>query len=173
MKIIQGLAVLMLGVSGTVMADECRGLLHDTASHSDASGGQLAAMVAELTAIFSRHPPDSEECSSAATVLSKLMNSTVIGGKRLEKPRPLDVSEAQAQLTEAQDDAATRDRLNELKSETTDPNVQLLVEAVVLESQGLHSARDLKVQDLRQRLASAAQRPATKTAEAASHTGQQ
>ena len=166
MKIIQGLAVLMLGVSGTVMADECRGLLHDTVSHSDASGGQLAAMFAELTAIFSRHPANSEECSSAATVLSKLMNSTVIGGKRLEKPRPLDV-------TEAQEDAATRDRLNELKSETTDPNVQLLVEAVVLESQGLHSARDLKVQDLRQRLASAAQRPATKTAEAASHTGQQ
>lgn len=150
-------AAVLLGifcVGGAVVAEEpaCQGLQSVLESHAQAPDSEIVQLLTALAAIVLRHEPSKEECSSVRTVMDELINPTKHGGKRLEDDKPVDINQANSQLAQAQADTEVRQRLELLKSQTTDPRMQLLVEAVVLDSEDYYSARELKIQALRKQL---------------------
>ena len=91
-------------------------------------------------------------CSSLTSVWAKVTKQKKIGGRQLEKERPLNPAEAQANLAAAQKDPAIRARLDRLATEIPDQNVRMVYEAAILDEEGFYAARDLKIQQLQQAL---------------------
>ena len=158
MKIAAAAAALLTLTVGTAMAteDQCVGLRKLTESRTAATGSPLSAklidMLTGIAALLSRHETTGEQCASLFTVISQLVNGRKHGGNRLEEDEPLDVRQAQAQLGEAEQDADIRSLLGRAKSSSDDRNIQLILEAAVLDSEGLNSARDLQIQTVREQL---------------------
>jgi hypothetical protein len=89
-------------------------------------------------------------CSSLASVWAKVKSQKKVGGRQLEKDRPLNPAEAQANLAAAQKDPAIRARLERAAKEIPDQNVRMVYEAAILDEEGFYAARDLKIQLLQQ-----------------------
>lgn len=89
-------------------------------------------------------------CSSLTSVWAKVTKQKKVGGRQLEKERPLNPAEAQANLAAAQKDPAIRARLERAAKEIPDPNVRMVYEAAILDEEGFYAARDLKIQQLQQ-----------------------
>jgi hypothetical protein len=89
-------------------------------------------------------------CSSLTSVWAKVTKQKKVGGRQLEKERPLNPAEAQANLAAAQKDPAIRARLERAAKEIADPIVRLVYEAAILDEEGFYAARDLKIQQLQQ-----------------------
>jgi hypothetical protein len=122
-------------------AQKCVGLVQNQASAPRA----LAAFIDSLLAL---NPP----CGSAKAVLARVVSRDKTGGRKLEADRPLDLARAQANLDAALRDPAVRARLDKARTETADANVLLAYEATILDDEGFYDARDLKLQQLLQRL---------------------
>jgi hypothetical protein len=157
-KISVGLAVLFLVVGGSAIAQEtqCLGLRKLIDSRTTLAGAPMSAKISELLSgigvLLGKRTTTSDECSSLSTVLSQLVNGRKHGGKRLEEDKPLDIGQAQLQLGEAEHDSGIHERLEQVKTETANQNIQLLLQAAILDSEGLNSARDLQIQKLQEQL---------------------
>ena len=101
-----------------------------------------------VKSFYSTAPP----CASAKTVTDKLFNQEKKGGRGLEADKPLDLKEAQANLDSALKNPEIRARMEKARRDITDGNVRLAYEAAILDDEGFYSARELKIQQLLQRL---------------------
>ena len=92
------------------------------------------------------------ECASFRTVMGKVAGRETTAGRRLEKDRPFNPGAAQANVDKALRDPGVRKRIEALRTEVPDDTVRLLHEAVVFDEEGYYDARELRIQQLRQRL---------------------
>ena len=139
-----GVAVLVLVASvlpvGSAGAAECVGL-------AAIAAGSVATGV---DTVSKKDGPPLAECGSLTSVLKKVARQGKVGGRQLDKDRPLNVAEAEANLAAARRNAALRRRLDRIATEVQDPAVRLAYEAAVLDEEGFYAARDLKIQQLQQ-----------------------
>jgi CHASE2 domain-containing sensor protein len=91
-------------------------------------------------------------CGSFLSVIGKLMGRDVTAGRRLETDRPFNPAAAQANVEKALRDPAVRKRIEALRRDVLDETVRLMYEAVVFDEEGYYDARELRIQQLRQRL---------------------
>jgi hypothetical protein len=91
-------------------------------------------------------------CGSLTSVASKILNRARIGGRKLEQERPLNVAEAQANVDTALRDGAVRQRIEQVGRDVKDANARLVYEAAIFDEEGFYSARDLRIQQLSERL---------------------
>ena len=91
-------------------------------------------------------------CASFRTVIGKVIGRDMTAGRRLEKDRPFNPAAAQANEEKALRDPEVRKRIAALRREVPDETVRLLYEAVVFDEEGYYDARELRIQQLRQRL---------------------
>jgi hypothetical protein len=87
-------------------------------------------------------------CGSLTTVWGKITRQGKTGGRQLEKDRPLNVAEAEANLATALKNPVVRERLDRVAMEVDDPGARLVYEAAILDEEGFYAARDLKIQQL-------------------------
>jgi len=124
--------------SGPAGAAECVGL-------AAIGGGPLGAGVQDAS---KKDGPPLADCGSLTSVLKKVARQGKVGGRQLEKDRPLNVAEAEANLATARRNPAVRRRLERVAAEVQEPAVRLAYEAAVLDEEGFYAARDLKIQQL-------------------------
>ena len=122
-------------------AQNCRGLLDIPATASSA-----------LTAFIKSLSDTNAACGSVKVVLSRVVSREKTGGRKLEPDKPLDVRKAQANLDAALRDPEIKARVDRARVEIKDENVLLAYEAAVFDEEGYYDARDLKIQQLQQRL---------------------
>lgn len=96
--------------------------------------------------------PEQSECSALVSVFDLLANDPKPGGRKLEENRPFNPQAAQADLAKAQADPEVRQRLDKVRKQISDPNRRLLYEAAILDEEGYYSARDLRINQLKQQL---------------------
>ncbi len=127
--------------STSANAQNCRGLLDIPATASSA-----------LTAFITSLSDTNAACGSVKVVLSRVVSREKTGGRKLEPDKPLDLKKAQANLDAALRDPEIRARVDKARAEIKDENVLLAYEAAVFDEEGYYDARDLKIQQLQQRL---------------------
>lgn len=134
--------ILFLSCTGLAQAEVC------PFKASSNSTGRFKA----LAALFETAPARGAPCGSLAAVLHRLSHRSVEGGRRLEKDRPFDPVEAQANMDLALQDLEIRTRIENIRSEVEDENVRLVYEAAIYDDEGYYDARELVIQRLRQKL---------------------
>jgi len=104
----------------------------------------------EQTQVNAKFKADSSlaSCSSLKTVMAKIAGRKRTGGRGLEKDKPFNLAEAQANLAAAQKNPTVQERLARVAKEVDDPEARLVYEAAVLDEEGFYAARDLKIQQL-------------------------
>jgi hypothetical protein len=122
-------------------AQNCRGLLDIPATASSA-----------LTAVIKSLSDTNAACGSVKVVLSRVVSREKTGGRKLEPDKPLDLNKAQANLDAALRDPEIKARVDKARAEIKDESVLLAFEAAVFDEEGFYDARDLKIQQLQQRL---------------------
>lgn len=137
------LALLVLSWTWSASADaqSCRGLLDIPATASSA----LAAVIKSLS-------DTNAACGSVKVVLSRVVSREKTGGRKLEPDKPLDLKKAQANVDAALRDPEIKARVDKARAEIKDETVLLAFEAAVFDEEGFYDARDLKIQQLQQRL---------------------
>lgn len=94
-------------------------------------------------------PWKTTNCSALLRILRMAGGAPVSGGRKLENDKPLDVAAAERELAQARaDNSVAAELATELEGET-DPVRRMLLEAAVLQDNGLYLARDLLVMRLR------------------------
>jgi hypothetical protein len=91
-------------------------------------------------------------CGSWTTVVGRILRTDRPGGRRLENERPLDVREAQRNLDSALKSPEVREKMEQLRREVQDDNLRLAYEAAILDDEGYYLARDLRIQQLSERI---------------------
>ena len=91
-------------------------------------------------------------CGSAKVVLARVINREKTGGRKLEPDKPLDLKKAQDNLEAALKDPAIKARIDKARADIKDENVLLAYEAAVFDDEGYYDARELKIQQLLQRI---------------------
>ena len=123
-------------------AQKCVGLLEIP------TGATSNAIKAFIKSFNDTQPP----CGSGKVVLSRVINREKTGGRKLEPDTPLDPKKAQANLDAALKDPGIKARLDKARAEIKDENVLLAYEAAVFDDEGYYEARELKIQQLLQRI---------------------
>lgn len=129
-------ATLLLTASVPAMAQDCQGL-------QDVQQASLQRI---------RDDKAQTECGSLMSVIDRLLNTRKAGGRKLEEDRPFNAQAAQADLAKAKADPEVRQRLDKINKEVADPTRRLVYEAAVLDEEGYYSARDLRINQLKQQL---------------------
>ena len=101
-----------------------------------------------VSSFLAKKPP----CGSAKLVLQKIGGRAVAGGRKLEPEKPLDMRQAQQDLELALKDPEVRKLMERAEREIPDINVRLAYEASILDDNGFYGARELKLQQLLQRI---------------------
>lgn len=136
--------ILFLALAGAcmpAMAQRCQGLL-------EAKATAPSAVQALVTAL---HGSDAA-CGSIKVIVDRMFNRKRSGGRRLEDDRPFDEPKAQANLEAALREPAVRARIDQGRKDITDETALLAYEAAVFDEEGFYGARDLRVQQLQQRV---------------------
>jgi hypothetical protein len=143
MKRLDKICLLMvLGWTSCAGAKECAGLV--------ALKGQLSSSVQSS---YQTSPAKAlPACTASVGVYDKVMRRAKRGGTRLEDEKPFDRAEAEANLRAALSDPAVKTRLAELHREVKDDNTRLFFEAAIFDEESFYGARDLRIQELQQRL---------------------
>ena len=136
--------IILLGAARTYAGEECVGLSNIVKDKSPSS-----TLVQSLTTWLSG---DTADCSSLTSVADKLIQRNKTSGKRLEKEKPFDPKEAEANLKTALADPAIQARLNKLKQDVPDENGRLFLEAAILDEEGYYPARELRIQQLLEKM---------------------
>lgn len=139
--------LLALGWAGCAGAKDCIGL-----RELQNQKPRVASMAKEASSVLERNVAQAPACSALQGVLTQVANNEKRGGRRLEEEKPLDPAEAQADLRTALDDPALKSRLAALQREIKDDTTRLFFEAAVFDEEGHYGARDLRIQELQQRL---------------------
>ena len=120
--------------------------------------GKLPDSVVERIRVMARRMemlsvPSGMECADLGKILSKLVNSGVQAGKKLEHDQPFNSAAAQAELDQAlQQNPELKSQLDALRSAVTDDYERMLYEAALLQSNSLYGARDLRLQQFIQQV---------------------
>lgn len=136
-------ALTVSSLSLPVHAQKCIGLLD-----IEVRAGASHALVAFIKSFAASKPP----CGSGKAVLSRVVSRDKTGGRKLEPEKPLDSRKAQANLDAALKDPGIKARIDQARAEISDENVLLAHEAAILDDEGYYDARELKIQQLLQRL---------------------
>ena len=136
--------LVLLGTMSGVGARECAGLADLRSQYAFAARIQSAYGGTGSQAL--------PGCSSSRSVLAKLMGNVKRGGTNLEPEKPFDPVAAQANLQEAMNDPEIKQHLAELRVEIKDEDTRLFFEAALFDEEGFYGARDLRIQQLQQRL---------------------
>jgi hypothetical protein len=91
-------------------------------------------------------------CGSISTVVAKIINRNRTSGRKLEDDKPLNLAEAQKNLAAAMRDPNVRRRIEQSRRNIQDENLRLVYEAAILDEEGYYHARDLRVQQLSERV---------------------
>jgi hypothetical protein len=138
------LLVAVLAVPGQVHA-QCP-------SFGAVSGFSKEQLRSGLPSLHDTAKAGGSACGSFLTVIGKLISRDVTAGRRLEKDRPFNPAAAQADVDAALRNPDVRKRIDALRREVPDETVRLMYEAVVFDEEGYYDARELRIQQLRQRL---------------------
>jgi hypothetical protein len=119
-------------------------------------GGLPASVVERIRTLARRTEgapvPGGVACTALGNVLSRLVNGSFQGGKKLHDDKPLDVAAAQAELEQAlQQNPEFKAQLDGLRDAVPDEQERMLYEAALLQSNNLYGARDLRLQQLMQK----------------------
>lgn len=131
------IATLVLPASLTAMAQDCKGL-------QDLPGNYVKMKESVGNA------PALADCGSLKSVFDRLSSTRKVGGRKLEEDRPFNAQTAQADLAKAQSDPEVRPRLEKVRKEVADPTTRLVYEAAILDEEGYYSARDLRINQIKQ-----------------------
>lgn len=101
-----------------------------------------------IRSFLSSNPP----CASAKVVAYKLVNREKTGGRKLQGDKPLDLKKAQANLDLALKNPELKGRIEKAHRDIIDENARLAFEAAIFDEEGYYDARELKIQQLLQRL---------------------
>lgn len=142
-------ATLLLLGSAAAQADKCVGLEKFAA---EKPGLSAKPAFLQLKAAGEAPPPAGVDCSSLTSVFKRVVDGTRPGGRKLEDDKPFDRAEAQANLDKALQDPEIRAQLDKLQHDVPDETTRLLYEAAVLDSEGFYNARELRIQQLREKL---------------------
>jgi hypothetical protein len=91
-------------------------------------------------------------CGSLTSVFKRLVAGKRPGGRRLEGEKPFNPAEAQANVQAALGDADVARKLELMRTEVQDENLRLAYEAAIFDEEGFYAARDLRIQQLSERL---------------------
>jgi hypothetical protein len=116
------------------------------------SQGKPTALLDSVQQLVSQGKTGDVECASILAVAKAAFSPHPKAGRRLEDQKPFDPAAAQANLEAAQRDPDTGKRLAELRGQVKDEALLLYMEAAVLDEDGFYPARDLRIQQLQQRL---------------------
>lgn len=148
MKRVATICLLLMLASGGAAARECVGL-RTLQSSIPKAPSLMASIRALLGSSKGGHLPP---CSAINGVLGKMNNQAVPGGTGLEPKQAFNPAAAQTNLSKALADPAIKARLTELQGPGMDEDTRLFFEAALFEDEGFYGARDLRVQQLRERL---------------------
>ncbi len=101
---------------------------------------------AMLTNAFSSH------CSGLLSVFKRLASNKKIGGRELEKDKPLDRAAAQQEVDGATTDPKLKAELDQIKATEPDELRRLALEAALFDENLLYAARDLRIEEIRSKL---------------------
>lgn len=130
-------AGLLAGIASVSAAQDCTGL---TKILKDAPQ-QLQAV-----------NPQGASCASLTSVMGLVIHRNKTGGRRLEEKKALNVTAAQAEVNKALADSKIRAKVDKLKQQVPDEQVRLYLEAAIFDEEGYYGARDLRVQQLAEKL---------------------
>lgn len=136
---------LLLTVAGLCAGEECKGLSELQKAKRQTGEEFFKSIYAWATAA-------SVDCSSFSSVVAKVVHDNPTSGKRLEKEKPFDPKEAEANLNTALADPAIQARLNKLKQAVPDENGRLFLEAAIFDEEGYYPARELRILQLREKM---------------------
>ena len=139
------LCVLVLGIAATASSwAQSPGAVCDVESSKAQMAGSDAGL---LQALFAK-PFTGARCDSVRAVFRQLSNRRVLGGRKLEPDKPLDVAAAREQRATAAGDAAFVAALAQESEGETEPRRRKLIEAAMLHEHGYVRARDFALQEL-------------------------
>jgi len=128
-------------LSPAALAQKCVGLMQIPPNAS-------SSLIAFFNSFMASNPP----CGSGKAVLNRIVSRDKTGGRKLEPDKPLDTKKAQANLDAALADPAIKARIDKARAEIRDESVLLAYEAAVFDDEGYYDARELRVQQLLQRI---------------------
>jgi len=141
------LMLVLLGCCASALAQQrCQGLIG--AKEATAS----SAVQAIYKAIYEALVETKVACGSINVIVDRVTNRKRSGGRRLEAERAFDEGKARANLEAAMQDPSVKARIDEGRKDITDESVRLAYEAAVFDEEGFYGARDLRVQQLQQKL---------------------
>lgn len=129
-------------------AKPCRGLQDIPKKQGD----KLEDVVKAIQVLLNNSASPPMDCASLTLVADRAINGRKKLGTELEGGKPLDRVEAQANRDKAMRDPEIRARIEQLNRDVPDENVRFLLEAAILDEEGYYSARDLRIQQLQERL---------------------
>lgn len=106
----------------------------------------------EIVASAVKTDSEGAGCSSLTSVMDKVIHRSRISGRRLENEKPLNITDAEANLAVALRTPAILARLEKLKQEVPDEKVRLYLEAAILDEEGYYNARELRIQQLMEKI---------------------
>jgi hypothetical protein len=153
-KVIGPLAIaLLFTVTGLYAEDDCKGLNELLAARRQEARHQPNnEFLRSLVTWMNADKADTVDCSSVTSVFAKVIHDNQTSGKRLEKEKPFDAKEAEANLSTALADPAIQARLNKLQQAVPDENARLFLEAAIFDEEGYYSARELRVRQLLEKM---------------------
>ncbi|MBZ9781681.1 hypothetical protein K9857_08965 [Pseudomonas sp. REP124] len=136
------IATLLLMTAVPAMAQQCQGL--QDLNHSSGVLDNILQLIWK--------DKEQAECGSLTSVLGRVTNTRKVGGRKLEEDRPFNPQAAQADLAKAQSDPEVRSRLDKVRKEVSDPTLRMVYEAAILDEEGFYSARDLRINQIKQQV---------------------
>lgn len=141
---------VMLRSGLSLLLAACFSLAHaaDCVVPAQIKVAQGNTMAQAFNAVFTAAPAKGVDCGSIASVWQKLALRGKTGGRKLEADAPLDMNEARRQLQQAQRDPAISARLAAVQRNTSNPVELAILQAAILDEEGLYTARDARVADI-------------------------
>ena len=148
MKLVTGafLAVLLV-TTGSAHAADCVGLLKN--AQKEPNRGDFVDL---LGLLLPKAKSSGAPCGSVVSVIDRVINRKKTAGRRLEGDKPFNASEAQANVQAALRDPEVRKKIERLKVDVPDENLRFVYEAAIFDEEGYYNARELRIQQLLQRL---------------------
>ncbi len=136
---------LLFTMTGLYAEEQCEGLTKLKEARGQSDKDFFSSLITWWTA-------DKVDCGSVSSVVAKVVHHNQTSGKRLEKEKPFDPKEAEANLSTALADPAIQARFNKLSQAVTDENGRLFLEAAILDEEGYYPARELRIRQLLEKM---------------------
>ena len=144
---------LLVAVTSASAGKDCAGLTNILTNIPKSKPSSESGMWESLKALVgSGSDTESADCSSLTSVAGLIINRNRTSGRRLEDKKPLNIAQAQANLDKALSDPSIKTRLEKLKQQVSDDQARTFLEAAIFDEEGFYGARDLRIQQLTEKL---------------------